>query len=1181
MTDSGTDSGSIPDADERLHAIDPAFSFIVQAPAGSGKTGLLIQRYLKLLTCVDNPEEIVAITFTRKAAAEMRERILKALEAVSNNAIIPENSFEQFTRRLAAAALQRDRQTGWHIIDNPMRLRIQTIDSLSASLTRQMPIMSKFGSQPETTENAQMLYLEAARATVGLLDQQHAVADDIELLLEHLDNDLARLENLFAAMLARRDHWLRHIHGKTREELEASLENVRRHAVDRLCSLLPKELHNELLALVRYAAANLLTEQKTSAITVCEGLDRLPDTVDVWCGIAELLLKADGEWRDKIDARQGFPAGKTKAEKEHVKAWKVRITQFVERLKIADYFHRALQEIRQLPSPVYIESQWKMLSAITRLLPHAVAQLKIIFQLTGQVDFTEVSQSALVALGETEMPTDLALVLDYRIKHLLIDEFQDTSISQYQLIEKLVAAWEPGDGRSVFLVGDPMQSIYRFREAEVGLFLQARQSGIGNLDLQPITLRSNFRSQRGIVNWVNNTFSQVMPDFEDIAAGAVAYAPSIAVHADLDGPAVAIHPAFENNRAAEAEKVVEVIAKSRQQNPTDSIAILVRNRSHLSEIVACLQSADLRFHAVEIEALYQKPVVKDLLMLTRALLNPADRLAWLAVLRAPWCGLRLDDLQALVSAQIFDHCDQTRFKTMTVWEMINDENCWQMLSRDGAERLERVRKVFLQCMQNRYRQLLRTTVEAAWQVLGGPGCIGKNKKSIAQNDNQNEQGIQNKRNANSLNDAMTFFEYIEKYESAGNILDFASFEEGLTRLYASTDIDADKSLQIMTIHKSKGLEFDTVLLPGLGYSPKNREKQLLKWMELPRHVDKSVVNRGEFDINEVDLFLAPIQETGKENNSINLWLESLERAKENYEAERLLYVAATRAKKYLHLLGHTQTGIKNGEPTLQQPRSASLLKRLWPAVEQVFVNAAKQNACQGQQPCQSVETDEQYKEPPIDQSILRLVSDWQLPAAPEPVNWKSTDVVANLHEEIEFSWAGEMAKHVGSIVHRWLQQISEDKLKGWNVQRIQSMRKKIAYGLLTNGLSSEHEIVDQAVDRVVTALINIITDNRGQWILGEQQEAQNETRLTGIINEKVVDYVIDRTFCDTQKTRWIIDYKTSSHEGSDIRQFLDREQERYCHQLNNYAELFRRIETRPICLGLYFPMLRGWRTWKY
>ena len=158
-----------PDLAERLRVLDPGESFIVQAPAGSGKTGLLIQRYLRLLTCVNEPEEIVAITFTRKAAAEMRERLMRALvqsRITSHPTGIAETGYEKTTREAASAVLHRDIEASWHILENPARLRIQTFDSLCASLTRQMPVLSGFGSQPETVEDSTGLYLEAARAVV-------------------------------------------------------------------------------------------------------------------------------------------------------------------------------------------------------------------------------------------------------------------------------------------------------------------------------------------------------------------------------------------------------------------------------------------------------------------------------------------------------------------------------------------------------------------------------------------------------------------------------------------------------------------------------------------------------------------------------------------------------------------------------------------------------------------------------------------------------------------------------------------------------------------------------------------------------------------------------------------------------------------------------------------------------
>ena len=149
----------ISDSVERERALDPTHSFIVQAPAGSGKTGLLIQRYLKLLAHVEVPEEIVVITFTKKAVADIRERVLAALYQPSKT---PETEHEKLICTLAGEVLQRDAQAGWQITNNPTRLRIQTIDSLCALLTRQMPMLSEFCFQLESTEDASDLYLEAA-----------------------------------------------------------------------------------------------------------------------------------------------------------------------------------------------------------------------------------------------------------------------------------------------------------------------------------------------------------------------------------------------------------------------------------------------------------------------------------------------------------------------------------------------------------------------------------------------------------------------------------------------------------------------------------------------------------------------------------------------------------------------------------------------------------------------------------------------------------------------------------------------------------------------------------------------------------------------------------------------------------------------------------------------------------
>ncbi len=1160
-----TDFKLTPDAEQRYQALDPAQSFIVQAPAGSGKTALLIQRYLRLLACVDMPEEVVAITFTRKAAAEMRTRVLAEFEIACNPTKEVRTSHEKLNQELAAAVLLRDQQAGWHLSEHPERLQIQTIDSLCASLTRQMPLLSEFGAQPETIEDATNFYLKAVRASLESMQQDHAIADDVEQLLEHLDNDVGRLESLLTGMLARRDHWLRHIHNRTRQELEKSLQKLRYRALQYVSLQFPNLLENELLDLLHYAAANLISDDRESPIIFFNQIDNItPADIEYWYGVAELLLTREGSWRKKISINEGFPSGDSKIEKSVARVWKNRWSALITTLGSEEIFRQALQDIRLLPPVNYTDQQWRILGAITRLLPYAVAQLKIIFQASGFVDFSEVTQRALLALGDSEFPTDLALALDYRIQHLLIDEFQDTSISQFKLIEKLIAGWEVGDGRSLFVVGDPMQSIYRFREAEVGLFLQARNSGIGQLILQPITLSANFRSQQGIIDWVNETFAQIMPDCEEIQSGAVVFTPSAAVHPKLTEAAVRVYPLFDRNQVAEARQIVEIIKQTRLDYPSGTIAILVRNRSHLQAIVPKLKESDLRFRAIDIELLHYKPVVQDLLILTRALINLMDQIAWSALLRAPWCGLLLKDIDALFKAgneQKGKNCDTTA-KEIVIWRLIYDKNCWRYISADAKMRLERLRETLIPCIFHRQRQSRRMTVEAVWQVLGGPGCInpvGKNKSEIA----------------TIWGDAMIFLNYLERQEEVGTIRDLASFEKGLNTLYASHDLIVDDSLQIMTIHKAKGLEFDTVIIPGLGREQRRSDKQLLRWMEQPL----DCIGVGHKLVNP-ELLLAPIQETGLSSDPIYRWMEKIECDKEQHEADRLLYVAATRARKFLHLLGDVCL-VENEEREYipKKPAASSLLNKLWPTVQSIYYEAAEKNSINDNLKLENKDF-EVIVGDINNQGIYRLKEGWTLPDAPKSMAWKEVYEAKKILEAIEFSWAGEMARHVGNVVHRWLRKIAEDELRGWDAVRIQMMRSCFKQNLLADGMSGDDKEVENAIDRVILALINAISDERGQWILRDQQDAKNELKIVGIVDNKLMSCVIDRTFNDSTGIRWIIDYKTSSHEGSDIQNFLNCEQIRYQEQLNCYAKMMRQIDSRPIKLGIYLPLIKGWREWE-
>lgn len=1154
---------NISDSIERKRALDPSRSFIVQAPAGSGKTELLIQRYLKLLAHVEEPEEIVVITFTNKAVAEIRERVLAALTRANE---IPKTEHDKLLCTLAGEVLQRDDQAGWQIANNPARLRIQTIDSLCALLVRQMPILSEFFFQLECVEDASDLYLEAARATIDLVRKNNVAEQDIERLqdvkrlLEHLDNNMSRAEGLLSKILEKRDHWLRHIYkGKSREELEAALRNVRHEALKRVSNIYPESMQDELITVARYAANNLRDDGINLALTACEKFSSFPGSeekdVFLWQGIAEMLTTKKGSWRTKLRKADGFPPGRTKVEKEKAKLWKDRVFTLLDKLKENDTLRQWLHNLRELPPPTYTEIQWEALGSIIRLLPYTVAQLKLVFQSRGRVDFTEVAQGALRALGNSDAPTDLAFAFDYCIQHLLIDEFQDTSISQHELITRLTAGWELGDGRTLFLVGDPMQSIYRFREAEVGLFLRARAEGIGSIELESIVLRTNFRSHSGIVDWVNKTFSQIMPvREEDISAGAVSYTPSVATNKALVGEAVSIHPFFNGDYIAEAKKVIEIVVKVRCDDPSATIAILGRTRASFHEIVPQLREAGIRFRAIGIEELSRRPVVQDLLVLTRALSHLADRLAWLAVLRAPWCGLTLSDLYALFPAQTTNITttinvgeNSLRKSRHTVWESLNDDAHLSAVSADGVTRLLHIREVLGECIKNRNRHSLRATVEAAWLSLGGAACV---------NDETD------------LEDAKIYFDYLESRDKTGSIYELTTFEEGLTKLYALPDMEADYTLQLMTIHKAKGLEFDYVIVPGLGRLSRSNEKKLFM-LERPYISDNAMGKHN-------DLLLAPIEETGTTSDLIYPWLEKLDQEKEYFEDERLLYVAATRAKKFLHLLGNTALPADiAGEVKLMPPSKRSLLRKLWPVAEPIFTKAVTLEKSLNN--IKEIKTKRSYL---IDSSLRRLASGWRLPSTPSGVKWKQIQETVS-KQEIEFSWAGETARHIGNVVHRWLQNIAEDEIDKWDKHRIEGLHNIFEQNLILCGMSGENNEIESAVTRIKSALSNTIHDTRGKWLLGSHEKAQSELHLTMIIDGNPVSLVIDRTFIDEDGARWIIDYKTSSHDGADIGFFLDREQERYRFQLNRYAEMMRKIDSRPIKLGLYFPLLKGWREWKY
>jgi ATP-dependent exoDNAse (exonuclease V) beta subunit len=179
---------------------------------------------------------------------------------------------------------------------------------------------------------------------------------------------------------------------------------------------------------------------------------------------------------------------------------------------------------------------------------------------------------------------------------------------------------------------------------------------------------------------------------------------------------------------------------------------------------------------------------------------------------------------------------------------------------------------------------------------------------------------------------------------------------------------------------------------------------------------------------------------------------------------------------------------------------------------------------------------------------------------------------------MEFDWVQATARHVGVVAHRVFAQIAREGVAAWNRERVEALRKRLAVELAGEGVDGAG--MSAAMDAVVASVLGVIGEARGRWLFApEHLDATSEWALSGIEEGSVARIVIDRSFV-ADGVRWIVDFKTSLHEGSALDAFLDREVERYRDQLARYARFVRALDPRPIRLGLYYPRFAGWRVWE-
>jgi ATP-dependent helicase/nuclease subunit A len=1102
----------IADQPQRQAALNPLMSFCVTAPAGSGKTELLIQRFLTLLARVSMPEEVLAITFTRKAAAEMRERIIAALESASLTE--PVDTHRRLTWRLARGALDNSSDRGWNLLATPGRLNIKTIDSYCATLTRQMPVLSGFGANLAAVDDARPYYLQATRAMLELLESDHPVATDLATIMLHFYNDWARLEKLLVSMLARREQWLAYI-GVSLESASAdkSLQDTVRALVqDSLGSISENLGHSreQIMECLAYSRSNL-------QLPVIQHFpDATQEQMEDWRSIVDLLLTNTGTWRKQVTVKQGFPPG-AGADKALANARKEQLKSLIQELQQQDQLLDALNSIRHLPDINDDPEQWQTLLSLCRVLPVLAAQLSVVFQQHGVVDHSQVAMAAREALGDDESPTVLAEKLDYTLRHILLDEFQDTAINQFELVRRLTRGWSednqanPENPNTLFIVGDGMQSIYGFRDADVGLFIKAKQQGFNGVALQALDLHSNFRSDAPLVNWVNQAFGQAFPASDNLQRGEIAFTASSAQRpATVRSPVELLAFTGDDDiaRAAEAEHLASVIASGLGDPDCNSIAVLVRTRNQLAPIIRALKARDIPWQAQDIDPLANSSVVIDLQTLCQALHQIADDVAWLALLRAPWSGMSLADLLLLTA----DRGEQS------VWERMQDSALRETLSKEGSTRLVQLNSVLRQTLARRERRSLRNWIEQAWLQLGGPATA---------------------RRPEQLADANAFFQLLENMDAQGETYLPSLMAERIGKLY-SRDSDTESKVKLLTLHKSKGLEFDWVIIPALERAPAVDSRDLLTWNEY-HGTDGSV-----------GFLLAMDDQGGREERSLYNYLNQVRKRKRLLEATRLLYVGCTRASKRLFL----SASLVQEEDAWKPPSTRSLLHCIWPVFE---------TECELLSPELPVPAQELPEA-----GLRRLVTLPPLQAdttasQPEPAAGNVPMRPQNL-----------LQRHVGTVIHLSLQRLSaftEEELGQLHLGDYRSWwrRQLLALGPGTSSL-------DEACERVEASVRRVLSDEHGRWLLSREREgAHSEYALSCLLPDgRLAEYIIDRTYID-KDIRWIVDYKSSMPEdGEPLGEFLQREQLRYLPQLQHYAQVFAGLERRQVKTALYFTCMAHW-----
>jgi ATP-dependent exoDNAse (exonuclease V) beta subunit len=419
---------------------------------------------------------------------------------------------------------------------------------------------------------------------------------------------------------------------------------------------------------------------------------------------------------------------------------------------------------------------------------------------------------------------------------------------------------------------------------------------------------------------------------------------------------------------------------------------------------------------------------------------------------------------------------------------------------------------------------------------------------------------------------------LDKLPSAEQDFLGPALDAALKELTAQPDPEAssEHGVQLMTIHKSKGLEFEVVLLPDLDSRGGSGSLKMVSWLE-----------RGLTDSEDgalTEFCVAPFQTKGEKGGTAKKWVDSVYRERERQEARRVLYVAMTRAKNELHLFAQVEYKVKNDVAELQTPATDSLLATAWAGLrEEVSEQFAQWNTLPSQPPMPAIQSS-----PAGPAIVKRLTADAaaQACAGENPI-LPSRPVIEAVNQRFELDEGGIEARVFGIAVHALLEEAARlRKTLSWDDTRKSLADKVPAIAALIRSNGLDRSEAERLSTEALALAIDCTNEPTCQWVLDPLCDGESEVRWTAIHAGRIRGLQADRTFragasplAMGQDCYWIVDYKTGSSgtSAADIAAL----RERHAPQLEMYASAIRQLhgEDALIRTAIYYPRLRTLDWW--